>query len=414
MDTNILLVLKDKALYDKYARFIKKSSLSEECYNIFTAMGEWWKYNPAVAEINWKAFASWFCLVRYAKMDKDKLDVYRALFDAMDSAPSPKEEDIKLLMEGLITRDYAAQISAVALRIEDGDFGSDFSTISELVDKRNAAIGKMGGFEKHVLLPTLEGLFSATAAGVKWRLDCLNEGLGDLRQGDLVIFGARPDTGKTTWLASEATHIAEQLLPEKHVLWINNEEEGNKVFSRIIQSTLGIKTATMEANIPKALEEYEKRMGRMDKIVMLNKADVNVKDVDALLEKYPVGLIIFDQLWKVHGFEAEAGSEVMRQTLLFNWAREKAKLHAPVLAVHQADGNAEGLKWIDMSKLYGSKTGIQGEADAIITMGRLPDTGNTRYLYLPKNKLKGGSDPASRNGRWEIEIEPDIARFKSY
>ena len=97
--------------------------------------------------------------------------------------------------------------------------------------------------------------------------------------------------------------------------------------------------------------------------------------------------------------------------MIFNWARELAKKYAPVITVHQADGSAEGVKWIDMSKLYGSKTGVQGEADAIITIGRLPEEGNKRYLYVPKNKLDGNNQ-AMRNGRFEIEIVPTLGRFK--
>lgn len=133
--------------------------------------------------------------------------------------------------------------------------------------------------------------------------------------------------------------------------------------------------------------------------------------MEAILKKYKAGLIIFDQLWKIHGFDESSGNEVTRQTMLFNWGRELSKKHAPVIAVHQADGSAEGMRWIDMSRLYGSKTGIQGEADAIITVGRDPATGDSRYLYVPKNKLKG-NNPAMRNGKYELIIQPSIGRFK--
>lgn len=166
--------------------------------------------------------------------------------------------------------------------------------------------------------------------------------------------------------------------------------------------------------MPNVLEEYKKVVGGIDKIMMFNKADVHVRDVDHLLAKYDIGLIVFDQLWKVHGFDDEAGNEVVRQTMLFNWAREIAKKHAPVVAVHQADGSAEGVKWIDMSKLYGSKTGIQGEADAIVTIGRIPEGGNARYLYVPKNKMSKPGNPKLRNGMFEIEIIPEIGRWKEF
>ena len=67
-----------------------------------------------------------------------------------------------------------------------------------------------------------------------------------------------------------------------------------------------------------------------------------------------------------------------------------------------------------MNQLYGSKTWVQGEADAIVTIGRMhndpiPDA---RYIYVPKNKLVGG-EPTKRNARWEVRIHPEIARYSS-
>ena len=413
MDIDLLLVLRQRERYSKYARFIKQSSLGEESWKILEAMGEWFKHNTAVDEINWSHFGAWFSLVRHAKMDKAKMAVYKGIIDKLSATPDPDESAIKPLLEGLITRDYASQIAEKALRIADGDFTVPVSGIVDLVEQRNREIGKVDSVDRHILVPSLAGLATVTAPGLRWRLECLNLALGDLRRGDLVVVGTRPDTGKTTFLASEATYMAPQLEEDQCVLWINNEEEGNKVFRRIIQSGLGRKTADLNANLPKAIDDYKSMMKRMDKIVMLNKADVHVRDVDTLLAKYNVGLLIFDQLWKVHGFDDEAGNEVTRQTMLFNWARENAKKHAPVITVHQADGSAEGVKWIDMSKLYGSKTGIQGEADAIITIGRMPEAGDTRYLYVPKNKL-AGKDPALRNGMFEIEIDKDVGRFREF
>lgn len=412
MDIDIVCVLAEKQNYESYARFVNKQSVSEETWNIIEAMGAWFSYNPTATQIKWGAFWAWFSLVRHAKMDKTKLNVYKEFIDFLEKRPTPDPKDIKPLMEGLATRDYAARIAEKALKISDGDFKESFSGIVDLVEERNKSIGKLDSLESHIVLPSVEALKETAAKGLKWRLNCLNESLGDLRKGDLIVIATRPDTGKTTMLASESTFMAEQLAEEQCVLWVNNEEAGNKVNKRIIQSALGVTTATMDANIVDTLDKYKAKLGRLDKILVYDKADVNVRDVNILLEKYNVGLIIFDQLWKVHGFDHEAGNEVVRQTMLFNWAREIAKKHAPVITVHQADGSAEGVKWIDMSKLYGSKTGIQGEADAIVTIGRLHDTDPKRYVFVPKNKLTGGSDPKLRNGRFEIEIQPEIARFK--
>lgn len=414
MDVELLLVMRTRANHDKWCRFVKPQAVGEETWNILQAMGEWFKHNPDADEINWSTFNAWFSLVRHAKMEKGKLAVHKGIIETLATSADPDPTAIKPLVEGLITRDYASQIAERALRIADGDFTVNMGSIVDLCSSRDSAIGKITDTDRHILLPTLEGLEAVSAPGLRWRMECLNMALGDARQGDLIVVSTRPDTGKTTFLASEATFMAPQLKGDKCVLWVNNEEEGNKVFRRIIQSALGRKTASLDANLPGALGDYKTLMGgRMDRIIMLNKADVHVRDVEHMLTKYDVGLVLFDQLWKVHGFDEAAGNEVTRQTMLFNWAREVAKKYGPVITVHQADGSAEGVKWINMSQLYGSKTGIQGEADAIITIGRTPETGDTRYLYIPKNKMNA-RDPSLRNGMFEIEIEKDVGRFKEF
>ena len=67
--------------------------------------------------------------------------------------------------------------------------------------------------------------------------------------------------------------------------------------------------------------------------------------------------------------------------------------------------------------MHGSQTDIQGEADAIIALGRTHEPGfeQSRFIYIPKNKLAGGplSDESQRNGKFEVLIQPDIARFKT-
>lgn len=272
MDLEILSILKEREAYGKYSRFIKEQAVGTETWIILGAMGEWFKHNAIATEINWKHFNAWFCLVRHAKMDAAKMAIFKGIIEKLETLPPPPASAVQPLLEGLITREYASQIAEKALRITDGDFGVKISSIVDLVEQRNHEIGKVDGLDKHVLLPSLAGLSAVSAPGLKWRLDCLNEALGDLRQGDLVVVGTRPDTGKTTFLSAEATFMAPQLPEEKCVLWINNEEEGNKVFRRIIQSALGRKSAAMEANFPKALDDYQKVMGRLDKIVMLNKA----------------------------------------------------------------------------------------------------------------------------------------------
>jgi replicative DNA helicase len=72
--------------------------------------------------------------------------------------------------------------------------------------------------------------------GLRWRLGVLNRSLGSLRKGDFGFVFARPETGKTTFLASEVSFMASQVSSNSGpILWFNNEEQGKKVKLRWAQ-----------------------------------------------------------------------------------------------------------------------------------------------------------------------------------
>lgn len=410
MDLEILSAMGTRENYERYSRFIKPSSLSEESATILAAIGEWYKSNPSVHSVSWKGFSAWYALVRHSKMDKEKLSLHKNILAKLEN-DEVDEADIRPLLDGLTRRDYASQIADVALRIADGDAKADFPAVEKLLENFARDTGKHDGFEKALGEFSLERLQAVAEPGLQWRLDCMNVGAGDLRQGDLVMFAKRPDSGGTTFMASEATFMAEQLPFGQKVLWLNNEEEGDKVRRRILQAALGWSGEDIENYLPEAFDEYTAIMGGdKDKIMVYDKSRIHIRDVEILLKRMDVGLIIADQLWKFKGFEEE--SAVERQTSLANWAREISKDHAPLMAVHQLGGEAENVLFPTQDTLYGSKTGIQGEADLIIMLGRKVMQGDTRGLWLPKNKMLTPGDKTKRNGRWQITLDADHARYE--
>ena len=411
MDLDVLVALSVREKHDVYGRFIKPSSLSEIAWTIWIAMGEWLQHNQKADKVNWQAFSAWFALVRHAKMSKDKLQAHKHFIDALETHVT-NEENIKPLMEGLAKRDYASRIGDTALRVADGDYSVDMVHIESLLDEYNKQLGKLDDNSKYFGSFDLDSLESVAQPGLAWRLRSLNDACGDLRQGDLLVFGKRPDAGGTTFMACEATFMAEQIRGTgQRILWLNNEEQGNKVRRRIVQAALGWSTAEME-DMTTALAEYDRLVGR-DAIMVYDRAKIHVKDVEKLCEELQPALIICDQLRKFKGFESD-NNDVQRQEAIFNWSREICKEYAPLMAVHQAGAEAENRKWVTMDMLYGAKTGPQGEADTILTLGRTHTSGNTRYLYIPKNKLLTPGDPSLRNGKFELELVPDRARFREY
>jgi replicative DNA helicase len=247
--------------------------------------------------------------------------------------------------------------------------------------------------------------------GLRWRLDWLNKSLGSLRKGDFGFIFARPETGKTTFLASEITHMVSQT--DGHVLWFNNEEQGNKVGIRVFQAALGLTTGELFRNPEVKQSNYEKLTG--NRVIILDFEDSSSKArVESVLKQYKPALIIFDQIDKIRGFKGERNDLELKA--IYQWAREIAKTYAPVIAVSQASGEAEGKLFLTMDMVDGSKTAKQGEADWILGIGKEQDNSSrTRYFNISKNKLIGDQDtsPDMRHGSCQVLIKPEVARYES-
>jgi len=250
--------------------------------------------------------------------------------------------------------------------------------------------------------------------GLRWRLSSLNQSLGSLRGGDFGFIFARPETGKTTFLADQSTYFTEQLDDtDGPGLWFNNEEQHKKVMLRCIQAALGV---TMQ-EIAKDIRGYEEQYKRItkDKLKLPNFDTTHKREMEALCKDVKPSFIIIDQVSKVRGFNNDR--EDLRLGAAFEWARDLAKeFDCPVIGVNQADGSGEGKKYLDMSNVANSKTAVQAEADFILGIGKSNDQGFEliRHFNISKNKLAGdeSSDPSKRHAKWDALIQPDIARFR--
>jgi hypothetical protein len=250
-------------------------------------------------------------------------------------------------------------------------------------------------------------------AGLRWRTDSLNKRLGSLRQGNFGFVFARPETGKTTFLSSEFTYMAEQI-PEEGgpALWFNNEQVGTEVMLRFYQSALGLD----QVNLLRDLEGNRKRFHELTKgkIKLKDSASIHWKQIEKACEKHKPSLVVFDQIDKIKGFDNDR--EDLRLGSIYIWARELAKEYCPVIGVCQADGSGEGQRWLSMANVANAKTSKQAEADFILGIGKVNDPGydNLRFMHLSKNELWGDedSDPNLRHDRWETLIEPQIGRFR--
>jgi replicative DNA helicase len=420
MDYDVLyLCSQSKENLAKYRRYIKPHVVVKETNIILDGMEKYHKTFPTVSDFSWDSFSAFLIADQSKRLTDDAIVKLRmTLTKAKTFVPHHAHEEV---IKTLIELDYLALIMEECEKVKEGS--SDLEHVHILAT--NALKDVERYIEKDELFVSAD--LSAIAdrissSGYEWRLDVLNRSLGPLRTGNFIIVAARVEVGKTTFLASEVSYLAQQLPKDRPVVWVNNEEESTVVFFRIVQATLGQESKVIIADSKAAMEQYTTLMGGNKDKIRVTKDMNNIRDLETLFREVNPGLIVFDQLDKVDGFKADDREDI-RLGKIYKWARELARSYGPVIAASQLSATAVDMKdppFIGLDALRGSKTDKPGEADVVITLGKYkepksPEEEIIRTLNVPKNKLPGGGSKqmeSERHGQYLITIDPIRARFE--
>jgi KaiC/GvpD/RAD55 family RecA-like ATPase len=407
LEHEVIKLLSNRDKYNTYFNYVDEDYISSECNTILINLGIYFDTFSTTDDIPLSDFKSWLMGLKKTSASGSLKRSLTDLIEGADKITTPNPEVFKTLCKrhyGNLIYDVAYDVIEERAEIED---------IAEIVESYEDELSTVEGPNSKIISGKITDVLAArsTTRGLPWNLKVLQQSLGDLRKGDFLIVGGRPDAGKTTFLADVVRSMLPHMEGDEVVLWFNNEEDGAKVYKRILQCVLGITNKDLNKDLASAEKAAQ---AVMDRILIYDDSSISITDINKQLRGCKPGLIIIDQLSKLHGFENKHNdAERIRQ--LAETARGWAKTHAPVIVTVWADGSSEGQKWIDMSQLYGSKTGLQGEADAIITIGRenvhSGPHKNVRFFHVPKNKMEG-EDPLLRNLKAEVTLLPETARFK--
>lgn len=400
LETNIIRALFKRENYLKYRNFISEDSFDKTMKPLLKVVDVWYKNNTS--DLDPDDFVNYF----FADTRYD-LDFYKGVINNVVNKPSP--ESAQDLLESFRQKQLAEKISVTAYEVAEGKKSP--SELAKLLKDIEAApaVAKL-----EYVTNNLQELLNAVVLvpGLRWRLKVLNRALGSLRKGNFGYIFARPETGKTTFLASEVSYMASQLKPEDPpILWFNNEEVGENVNLRIYEAVLGASLDQLKQTPEEAAKTYQELT--KGKLLVVDKAPMDKRLVEAYIDATGASLVVIDQLDKIHGFKADRDD--IRLGEVYIWARELAKRYCPVIGVCQADATAEGQLWLNMGHTANSKTSKSAEADWIVGIGRNLDPGyeEIRGLSVIKNKLVGDADtdPAWRHVKQEVLIKPLIARY---
>ena len=408
----IKLFCTDKEYYSKYYKYVNlnyiKSNYTSH-YKLFNSIDSYYNAYPDKESISTTELELQYNS-NYLLQEAERKELTLLVTRIFEAEITNKDAVVNLLNEHR-RRGLAGNLAKLALDVEDGSADPQ-SLIEKFKDfEVDEVTDKKFDFQNMSLKHIYDE--QDNYPGLRWRLNWLNKSLGSLRKGNFGFLFARPETGKTTFLASEITHMIKQT--DGDIIWFNNEESNRVVADRINQAFAGVERRILKGQQQAAYEkQYEDIVGDRIKLVGNEITEsTDPKKIEEILKATNPALIIFDQIDKIKGFKADRNDLELKA--IYQWAREIAKKYAPVIAVSQASGEADGKLWLTMNMVDGSKTSKQGEADWMLGIGKEQDnTSRLRYFNILKNKLPGDDDtlPDLRHGSTQVLIKPEIARYE--
>ena len=311
---------------------------------------------------------------------------FSELINELRDEHEPNENVISDIIESLHRRNLAHRIAVMATDIYNGK-AENFSTIKNLLDNPQIIEESNG----EAVTSNVNELLDLIDVTTKWKfnLHSLQEQVSGIGEGNLAIFFARPETGKTAFWVSLVANEGGFASQGAKVCALINEEPAVRTQMRLINAHTGMTRDEIRGNTAKASELWSEINGN---ITLLDTVDWTLDDVNAYLDNHEVDILIIDQLDKVNISGTFARTDEKLRAI-YTGIRELAKRHdICVIALSQASADGHNKLNLSFDMMENSKTGKAAEADLIIGIGRL-NTGDPnesmRQLNISKNKING-------------------------
>lgn len=399
----IKLFLSDTEVFSKYFKYIglKHNSIYTKIYHAIKSLKEDSSDSHSEADLLLKIH------VLYPVLSKAEGEALEEIGKRLSEISITSEQASELFAE-LRKRKIAEDIAVKAVEIASGN-GTLSDVAAILEQEKEDSLGEETDFVCDDIVAIRDAHLKEPP--FRFRLKTLNRILGGLRRKTFGFLFARPEMGKTTFLVSEATYIAEQV--PSCILWVNNEEDGTALIPRTYQATLRKTTQELYKNAEASRDAYKAKIG--GKIKIYDKPTASTGDIESVVRMVKPDVVFIDQLDKVRGVKADR--EDLRLKAIYQWARELAKKYnCAVVGICQAGGTAEGKRFLDMNDVDSSHTAKQGEADWMFGLGSSSNSSEAdrRFISTCKNKLPATPemDSAMRHGKVPVRILPEIQIYE--
>ncbi len=259
--------------------------------------------------------------------------------------------------------------------------------------------------------------------GLKTGFRDLDKKTAGFQKGDLIIIGARPAMGKTTFAQNLAYNIAS--ITKKGVLFFSMEMAANEIIDRMISDVSGVDNWKMRTgNLSD--EEFAKigdALGEMDEIPIYIDDTSSMTIVELrnkarrAMHDHDIGIVIVDYLQLISGSDRYAGNRVQEVTEISRGLKILAReLEIPVVALAQLSRSVTGRDDPRpvLSDLRESGS-IEQDADLVMFLHR-PDyyrQNDDNYEETHITELLVAKHRHGAVGKIELYFHPELLRFMS-
>ena len=259
--------------------------------------------------------------------------------------------------------------------------------------------------------------------GLKTGFRDLDKKTAGFQQGDLIIVGARPAMGKTTFAQNLAYNIAS--INKRGVLFFSMEMAAGEIIDRMISDVSGVDNWKMRTgNIS---DEEFSRIG--DALAEMDEIPIYIDDTSSMTvmelrnkarraaHDHDIGIVIVDYLTLIQGSDRYRGQRVQEVTEISRGLKILAReLKIPVVALAQLSRNVTGREDPRpvLSDLRESGS-IEQDADLVMFLHR-PDyyrQNDDNYEETHITELLIQKHRHGAIGKIELYFHPELLRFMS-
>ena len=241
---------------------------------------------------------------------------------------------------------------------------------------------------------SIETLLKANDLQTQWKFNIpsLRRKVEGVSGGHLLLVGARPNTGKTSFHASLIAGEGGWAHQGAKCVVLCNEEAYERVGARYLSAASNMSMDEVKANVALARSRYDPVRKN---IRIKDTTNKDMQWVESLVKQEKPDILILDMGDKFASKTSEKSDVYLKDAAIY--ARNIAKQYnCCVVWMSQLSAVAEGKVYVDQSMMEGSKTGKAAEADLMVLISKNPivegadEEDTQRHLNIAKNKLKGG------------------------